>query len=216
MIKKTLDARLFRAWLLVENANKHVRIRQQLAAFGYTAERMQELAALIEKAEALDDEKQECYSRKKALSQQMDKDVQAMKALYMEHLTIARFTYRKDAYMQEKLDLTGSRKRHWAGWLNQVHTFYAGLEAEGLAAMKKHGAIAEEIAQGKAMADALMEAYHATKFNNGNAQSATQKRNQVLKMIDRWVMNFKKVASVALEDEPQLLKALGMKVPSRA
>ncbi len=47
-----------------------------------------------------------------------------------------------------------------------------------------------------------------------DAQSSTQKRNEVLKALNRWVGDFKKVARVALQDDPQLLESLGIMVPS--
>ena len=215
MIKKTIEARLLQADLLVANAAKHPRVKQQMELFGYTAARMQELQDMLYEVEALKAEKKNFYGQKRALTKQMAADVNALKALYMEHLTVARFVFRKDAYMQDLLELRGKRKTDWAGWLAQANSFYTGAEASALAVMKKNGVTAEEIAQGKAMADALRAAYQARKSNAGNAQSATQRRDEVLKTLDRWVSDYKKIARVALQDDPQLLEALGIAVPSR-
>jgi len=214
MIKRTIEARLLQAHLLATNVANHPRVKQQMEQFGYTAERMQEVYDLLRQAEALKAEKKNHYSQKYALAKQMKDDVNALKALYMEHLNIARFAFRKDAYMQDQLELKGLRKKDWAGWLAQVISFYTRVEAKGLAVMKRNGAPAEEIVQGKAMAEALMAAYQNKKSNAGDAQSATQKRDAVLRALDRWVSDFKKIAQVALQDDPQLLEVLGIMVPS--
>jgi transcriptional antiterminator len=116
--------------------------------------------------------------------------------------------------METQLQLKGNRKRDWAGWTAQVFSFYSRVEAEGMVMMKKHGAKAEEVAQGKAMAEALMAIHQQKKSNAGDAQSATQKRDEALKALERWIADFKKVARVALQDDPQLLEALGIVVPS--
>jgi hypothetical protein len=160
------------------------------------------------------DDKKDFYSQKRSLAKQMAAAVKALKAMYMEHLTIARFAFRNVTYLQGQLELKGGRKTDWAGWVEQVGDFYTKAEALALPALKKQGISAEEIAQGKAMAQALTAAYEDKKSTKGDAQLATKKRDEVLKTIDRWVSSFKKVAQVALQDDPQLLEVLGMVVPS--
>ena len=214
MIKKTIEARLLRAHLVASNTAKHPKVKKQLELFGYPAARMQELQDLIAQAEAFKDDKKDFYSQKRSLAKQMAVAVEELKTLYKEHLTVARFAFRNDTYLQGQLELKGSRKSDWAGWLEQVSDFYSKAEALALPALKKQGITADEIAQGKAMAQALMAQYEERKSNKGAAQSSTKKRDEVLKAIDQWVSNFKKVAKVALQDDPQLLEVLGIVVPS--
>ena len=214
MIKKSIEARLLRARLLVANTTKHPKVKQQMELFGYPAARMQELHNLIAQVEALNNEKKNQYIQKRAMAKQMAAEVKELKALYKEHLNIARFVYRNDTSMQDQLELKGGRKGDWAGWLAQVLEFYTKVETSALALMKKNGATAEDLARGKAMAGAMMAAYVDKKSNKGDAQSATKRRDEVLKAIDNWVSSFKKVARVALEKDPQLLEVLGMVVPS--
>lgn len=214
MIKRTIDARLILFRTLIGNAAKHPKVKQQMELYGYTATRMQEAQNLLDQVTLLQLEKENCYSQRQALRQKLRQDVKTLKTLYAEHLTIARFAFRGDAYMEAHLQLKGNRKKDWAGWTTQVLGFYSRVEAEGMAMMKKHGAKAEEVAQGKAMAEALMALDQQKKSNAGDAQSATQKRDEVLKALERWVSDFKKVARVALQEDPQLLEALDIVVPS--
>jgi hypothetical protein len=214
MIKRTIDARLLRAKLLAANTAKHPKVKKQMELFGYPAARMQELHNLIAQAEAFKDDKKDFYSQKRSLAKQMATEIKALKAMYKEHLTIARFAFRNDTYLQGQLELKGTRKTDWAGWLEQVGDFYTKAEALALSALKKQGITPEELAQGKAMAQALTAAYEDKKSTKGDAQLATKKRDEVLTTIDRWVSSFKKVAQVALQDDPQLLEVLGIVVPS--
>ncbi len=214
MMKKSIDARLVQFSILIANATRHPKVKQKMEQYGYTATRIQEGQNLIDQLTLLQHEKESCYSQGNALKQQLKNDVKALKALYIEHLTIARFAFRGNAYMEAQLQLKGSRKKDWAGWTAQILSYYSRVEAEGMAAMKKHGAKAEEMAQGKAMAEALTAIYQQKKSNAGDAQSATQKRDDVFKALNRWAGNFKKVARIALQDDPQLLEALGMVIPS--
>ncbi|MEK6480561.1 hypothetical protein WJR50_23660 [Catalinimonas sp. 4WD22] len=216
MIKRSLDARMAQYHTLIVNASRHPKIKQQMERYGYSEVRMLEGQSLLEQFSTWQDEKKNCYSKRNALTARMKKDIKELKALYMEHLTIARFAFRKDAYMESQLQLKGLRKKDWAGWSSQVFSFYNSMGEEGLAGMKKHGAKAEELARGKAMAEALANTYQQNRYNAGDAQSATEKRNEALKALQGWVSDYTKVARVALKDDPQLLEVLGIVVPSAA
>lgn len=209
-----MEARLVQMRTLLANAAKHPKVKQQMEKYGYTAARILEGQALLDQVTQWQAEKENCYSQRNALKRRLEGDTKALKTRYMEHLTVARFVFRNDAYMQAQLQLTGTRKSDWAGWTTQVLSFYNRLEVEGTNLMKKHGTRPEEVAQGKAMIDALIATYQQKKSNAGDAQSSTQKRNEVFRSLSRWVSDFKKVARVALQDDPQLLETLGIVVPS--
>ncbi len=69
-------------------------------------------------------EKETCYSQANALKKQLEADKQALRTTYIDHLTVARFAFRDDAYMQAQLQLKGSRKSDWAGWTTQVPSVF--------------------------------------------------------------------------------------------
>ncbi len=216
MMKKSIDASLVQFRTLISNASRHPKVKPEMEKFGYTDPRMQEAQSLLDQFILWQNEKENCYSQGSALKQKLKQDVKSLKVLYTGHLTIARFAFREDAYMEAHLQLKGTRKSDWAGWTSQVLSFYSRVEAEGLAAMKKHGAKAEELSQGKAMAEALADVYQQKKSNAGDAQSATQKRNAAFKALTRWVSDYKKIARVALQNDPQIMEVLGIVVPSEA
>ncbi len=214
MVKFTFEARYGAAHLLVTNAVQHPVVKRKMEEYGFNADKVQQGANLLKAVEDWQMAKENNYSTKKSLKKKLDKDIETLTILYNDHLSIARFSFRNDTYMTSQLKLNGARKKDWAGWSQQVYSFYVRVEQEGLPLMKKHGAVADELARGKAMAETLIAIHTQRKSNKGDAQSSTQKRNQALKDLNHWVSNYKKVARVALQDDPQLLEVLGIVVPS--
>ncbi len=50
----------------------------------------------------------------------------------------------------------------------------------------------------------------AQEQEKGEAQDATQQRNQAIDLLDDWLSDFIAIARIALEDRPQLLEVLGI------
>lgn len=209
----SIDDLIDHAQTVIENAKNHPDAKTRMAEFGYHKQRMEEGKTLLESMLSLQMQQEDCYSQEKGLKQQLTRDLEAVKALYKEHLGIARFVFRNDASMQAKLELYGPRKRSQASATHQIRKFYIRVE-EVMPQMKKYGAKAEEFAQAKAMIDAISAIRAKRKRCQGNAQSATQQRNKVKKELQGWLANFKKVARVALKDEQQLLEVFGIVVRS--
>lgn len=65
------------------------------------------------------------------------------------------------------------------------------------------------------MVEALSTACQQQLQRIGEAQDATEKRDEVLKEIDDWMKDFKAAARLALKDHPQWLEILGIKVKSK-
>lgn len=208
-----IDDLIDHARTVFENAKSHPLASTKMAEFGYHKQKIEEGKALLEAMLSLQMEQEDCYSNEKGLKQQLDRDLEAVKALYKEHLGIARFTFRNDAAMQARLELHRPRKRSQAKATHQIRKFYIRVE-EVMPQMKKYGAKVEEFAQAKAMIDAISAARAKRKQCQGNAQSATQQRNKAKKELQAWLADFKKIARVALKDEQQLLEVFGMVVRS--
>lgn len=64
------------------------------------------------------------------------------------------------------------------------------------------------------MIESIVESRRERLQKTGEAQDATQKRDDVRRALRTWVTDFRAIARVALRDEPQLLEALGTVVTS--
>lgn len=209
----SIDDLIEHTQIVVENARNHQHASARMQEFGYHEQRVEEGKALLEHMISLQMQQEDCYSNERGLKKQLDTDLAAVKALYKEHLDIAKFTFRNDPVMQARLELYGPRKRSQIRATHQIRKFYIRVE-EVLPQMKKYGAKTVEFAQARAMIDAIAAARAARKRCQGNAQSATQQRNKTKKELQAWLANFKKVARVALKDDIQLLEVFGIVVHS--
>ncbi len=212
MKKRSIEGHLAQAHTLLENAMTHPQINIILAEYGYTLIRLQEGEALLNEAKACQSEKDRCYSQKKALANELKQKLDQLKALYTKHLRIARFAFVNDTFLQEQLQLNGTRKSDNEGWIAQVYKFYTRLEKDPATLMKKYGATAEELTQGKTLTEAIMNLRRQLQSVRGDAQSATQKRNKVNKELTVWLTRFKRVGKGALQEDSQLLESLGILV----
>ena len=80
--------------------------------------------------------------------------------------------------------------------------------------MKQFGIAPEELQQTKAGIEALLLQKERRRKKKAEAESATQKRNDTLEALNAWLVEFRAVARLAFKDDPQMLEAFGMKVPS--
>lgn len=207
----SIDELIDHASTLIINAATHPQVSTKIKEYGYHTQRLEIGKGLLEQLNHLQMEQEDCYSTGKELKQRMDKELEALRTLYMEHLEIARFAFRQEPLQQARLELTGSRKRGQSKMIHQIRKFYLRLEPV-IPSIKKHGAKPEEIAQATAMSEAIMALRAERKKCWGDAQAATQARNTVQKDLRVWLADFKKVARIALKDEGQLLEVFGITV----
>ncbi len=212
-MNQSFDVLLDHARMVLENVQSHPQVKAKMAEFGYHQQRLQEGKALYETVVMLQTEQEDHYSKEKGISLRLREDLETAKALYKEHMEIARFAFRNDPEMEKKLELKGARKQGQVQLSKQMHRFYEQTEPI-IPVLKKYGAQPEEFAQAKAMVEAIIAACSQRMRCQGNAQEATQKRNMVVKELRTWLTDFRKVARVALKKESQLLESFGIQIPA--
>ena len=97
---------------------------------------------------------------------------------------------------------------------NQIEAFYSKIE-QFLEVMGRYDVKAEELAQTKAMAEALQAGRRQRAARRGEAQHATRQRNKKRRELRDWMAQFRKAARLALHDDIQLLEVLDITVPSQ-
>lgn len=65
------------------------------------------------------------------------------------------------------------------------------------------------------MVASLVDARQQQMQRKGEAQDATEKRDEALRAMDVWMSDFKAAARVALKDHPQWLEMLGIRVKKK-
>ncbi len=96
------------------------------------------------------------------------------------------------------------------GWLSQARTFYTHIQ-DGKDVMKKFDVTEAELKQGKVMVETVIEAYHVRQKEGSEALTATQQRNRAMEKLDTWMRRFSQTARLAFIEDPNTLKALGLK-----
>ncbi|GET31402.1 hypothetical protein PbJCM13498_02650 [Prolixibacter bellariivorans] len=200
----------------LENAEQQPEIASAMSELGYDATKIAEGKTLLaENQQAYnfnkteDDETSEAYNSFTA-------NYDAIDEIYRKHRKKAKVIYRKDPLMLAKLNIDGSIPRSYAKWLEAVQKFYTEAIAdtaiqEKLASLKIS---LEELNATQAQIGELKTTRASYRREVGESQEATKKKDAAFAKIDDWMSEFYAVARIALEDQPQLLEALGKVVKS--
>lgn len=197
---------------MLSNANSDQAIGRALSPFGYTPQRLAEGLALYQAANDLHRGQQKEYSEQIAATEAFNAAWDAASKSYGLTLRIARTAFKNHAQASKLLQLQGERHQSFAGWLEQVEAFYAGLSADPAltASMANFGYPAAKIAAEYQAVKAVKELRNQQLKETGEAQHATEQRDKSLVILDAWLADFRAVSKVALADQSQQLEKLGM------
>lgn len=209
--KQTIDHQLDRAELAIEGTLGNPDILKVTAGYGFDRKRMLEGQSLLRQTRTLISVGSQKKREQKDASKALKRDSQLAWKTYVHHVAVARLMVDIDSGLWKKLQLGGARKSTYAGWLEQAGKFYNDLlQDEASLTMIKFSP--EEMAQAQAMIEAVRAARQIHKNCKGHTQHSTKAYQQSLTALNAWVKRFFKVANVALEDQKQMLEALGMVV----
>ncbi|WP_370086388.1 hypothetical protein [Ekhidna sp.] len=214
MNRDTMDGKLLFAGNLLTNASSNTDIATALATFGYTTEKLDEGKALLDAARNLVDKQKQEYGEQFAATDAMNAAREVANGQYMMHLKIARIALKNDRGAEESLRLRGDRKDSFSGWLNQAKAFYANALASQsiIDAFGRFGITQEKLQAGQALvADAEQKLNEQLK-EKGEAQQATLERDAALDSLNDYISDLVAISRIALEDKPQYLEMLGVKV----
>ena len=214
MKKYTITAEMAMARIAIDNALQHQTIQKKLAAYTYDRNKLLAGKALCEEVHLLHSIKQDKYGQQYEHSDAIKEQFSEIRARYRRHIKSARLAFENKRGIREQLQLSGKRKTDTLGVLEQIYAFYSKIEVY-TAEITRYNVTPEELAQTKAMVEALYTARQQQLQSIGDAQDATQKRDEKRKQLKGWMAHFRKAARLALHDEPQLLEVLGMMVPSQ-
>ncbi len=185
-------------------------ILEALAKLDFPKEDVLEGSSLFDEVIVLEDAQQKEYGEQYQATEDLTQARRDARALYMKHLELARIGFRDHRAFYKTLSLGGNRKGDLFGWLSQARTFYSHIN-RGKDVMKKFDITEAELKQGKAMIDAVIEAYHIRQKEGSEALTATQQRDRAMEKLDAWMRRFSQTARLAFIDDPDTLKALGLK-----
>lgn len=214
--KESLEKRMLDAQVAVDNANSDEEIKSYVVKFGYDGPRLAVGKALLDETRSLHQKQQKEYGDQYQAKDDLDELRYEANKEYMRYVKIARIALNSEHALYLKLGLIGNRKSALPNWLGQAKQFYINSLSDTivLEKMTEFGVEQNMLEAGNKLVDAVEKANADLKKEMGEAQQATQERDQALEVLEEWVSNLKAIARIALEDKPQLLEKLGVVVRS--
>lgn len=187
-------------------------IAAALAIYGYDAAKLGAGAPLLATTEDLQAVQKREYSEQYAATTALGTAWQAADKTYSTHRKLAKLALSDDPDGQKALMLHEHKAKTLDPWLGQAGVFYKNLleSAEMLAAMAVYNITDLMLIAAR---DAVV---HIATLNGdqerekSEAQKATKTRDAALDALDVWYSEFRTLARIALEDDPQMLEALGL------
>jgi len=195
----------------LENAETQSEIATVMAELGYDSAKITEGKTLLtETRSAYDFNKTEDDETSAASASFSDKKAELEKVFKMQRKK-AKVIFRNDSLTADKLAISGEMPRTYIKWLEAAKKFYSVATTDT--------AIQTKLARLAITADSLtaantliteLEAARAEYLKEvGESQDATKAKDAAFAKMDDWMSEFYAVARIGLEDNPQLLEALG-------
>ncbi|WP_347838042.1 hypothetical protein [uncultured Draconibacterium sp.] len=212
--KMNAEEILFQSGLRINNSKSDPKVLNAVSPFGYTAEKFNEGTTLLADATTLYETQKQEYGEVDAAQANYESQRTEAHDDYMTMLAICKIAFKKDVKAISTLDLSGRRATTLSGWLKQTRGFYRAILAneEWKAALAGFGQTEEKLQAQLANVEGVATASETKKREMGDAQNATQQRDEKLEELSEWVNDYEVIARIALADKPQLLEKLGIVV----
>jgi len=211
-VSRAESAILERYRVALENVEAQSEISTIMAEFGYDSAMIDEGKQLFTKTREAydlnvkeDDETSYAYSNFEEKRDQLEDS-------YSLHRKKAKVIFRKDLEIMKRLELDGAMPRVYVKWMESVKKFYTEMLAdttlqEKIARLK---VTVEDLNAANTLVNELEVARSEYLREKGESQDATLQKDDVFSELEDWMSEFYAVARIALEDNIQLLEALGI------
>lgn len=207
----SISAQLMAAQVALGSLQSDDELREALALYGYSEERIRQGRMLLEAVESAMIEQQIRQGDKLNASDALRMAKRQAHDTYMKHVVIARSALKSERGSLQKLDLSSQRRATKAGWLMQARQFYtiALTDAALQARLAEFGISSEKLTEGRRLLEDVDFYTIAQAQTSGAALHATQQRNLALDNLNTWMSAFRVIARVALKGKTRLLEKLG-------
>ena len=200
------------AGTFIQNAQADADITAAFAGVGKDASFFEDGQARLDEARRLHRKQEREYGDQYAATDTLYEKQEALHGTYVRHLTLARIALEDDTDAQTTLKLPGRRRRTILGWIDQVQAFYDNLaeNEDWQAAMATYNITPDDLQAGRAELEEVVQARRTQERETGEAQQATDARDEALDHLDAWMSEARTLARLVMLDQPQKLEELGM------
>ena len=195
----------------LENVKNQPAIATEMAELSYDIPKITEGEQLLATTRGAYDTKQQEDNETIEASATFKKEKEALSEMYKKHRKKAKAILRKQPEALKKLGLTNTTPKAYTNWIETIRTFYSTTDQaimEQLATLK---ITAEDMTTGLAQIQKVEQARAEYLKEVGESEDATKQKDAAFAKLDDWMRDFYAVANIALEDQPQLMEALGRK-----
>lgn len=208
---QSIQEKLYRAQLAIDNALADADILAALTLFGYDQAKLQAAQTLHAQAQSLAIQQEANYGQQYSTTESLENAKTAASEQYIKDLSIARVEFKTERGVRAKLLLDGERERAFSKLLFQARTFYANMANDSniLTRMTPYGFTTNLLTQRLNNVNLLEAMDQSQEASKGDAQDSTQKRDEMLRELAEFIEKYRTVAFVALANNPQWLEHLG-------
>ena len=199
-----------------ENTESQPQIASTMAEYGYDSTKVAEGKALYETTRlSFDSNKTETDEEAAAYAVFASKEDQLANT-YSTHRKKAKVVFRNDSVTADKLEISGTMPVAYVKWLETVRKFYniTVTDVEIQTKLSRLKITGNDLNAAQALIPEIETARSAYLKEKGESQDATTIKDTAFAKLDDWMSEFYAVAKIAMEDNPQLLEALGKVVKS--
>ena len=210
--KVSETATLERYRVALENVESQNEIATIMAEFGYDSAFIEDGKQLFTQTrQAYDLNAKEDDETSQAYSDFIEKR-NALEDTYSLHRKKAKVIFRKDLEIMKRLSLDGSIPAAYIKWLETVKKFYTEViaDTEVQTKLSRLKVTTEDLNAANTLIGELESARSEYLKEKGESQDATKQKDSTFANLDDWMSEFYAVARIALEDNIQLLEALGV------
>lgn len=195
-----------------ENTESQPQIASTMSEYGYDPSKVAEGKALYETTrQSFDsnqtetDEAAAAYALFEAKKDQLD-------STYTAHRKKAKVVFRDDSTTADKLEISGIMPVAYVKWLETIRKFYKISIADTVIQtnLSRLKITPDDLNAAQALIPEVESLRSAYLKEKGESQDATTVKDTAFAKLDSWMSEFYAVAKIAMEDNPQLLEALGL------
>lgn len=195
----------------LENAETQSEIATVMAELGYDSAKITEGKNLLaETRSSYDFNKTEDDETSAASAAFSDKKAELENVFKLQRKK-AKVIFRNDSLTADKLAISGEMPRTYIKWLEAAKKFYsvATTDTDIQTKLSRLAITADSLTAANTLITELEAARAEYLKEVGESQDATKAKDAAFTKMDDWMSEFYAVARIGLEDNPQLLEALG-------
>ncbi len=208
----SIEDKLMRAELLIKGSAADEEIKLSLKKYGFGEEKLVYAAALLNEVKDLFLVKENEKSGKKDAVESFNKMMDSINETYVEAVKLARIAFKNNKEIYSFLGLSGKREGKYALWIVQLKSFYRNAlsRADIIDVLSQYNISEETLRLGLRNAEDIETERIDMEREKSESVTSTNNFNKKLKELEGIISDLKKIALIALKNNPGWLKRLGL------